>query len=410
MKKTLLLTAALSALLMAIPEAPAFAQTEAGGVNGGPANTRAARRAREQAKNAATNAPQKYPKATRVAPKQAGEPALKKQLDALFALQEEDNSEDKIIAKADEIIADGRANAFDKSSAAYLAGGAWQGKSDGDYSQAIKYYKQAVEFNGLHNNNHYQTMLQLAQLLNADEKHEEALVWIDRFLSETQSDDSTALAVKNQILMGLGKPELAIAFLEKQAAAKPDDKKLQMNLARAYQDADQDAKAIAILDRLHKAGLLTESADYEAAWRLMANTTDRQKDALALIDEGLAKGALQPSHDLYAFQGQTYYADEQTDKAIEAWTKAAPLAKDGQTYLYLAQALLDKDRFADAKAAAKTALDKGLKKPGLAWQLTSQAETELGNKAAATAAAREAAKYPETKKWGDATVRAAGGK
>jgi tetratricopeptide (TPR) repeat protein len=408
MKKTLLLTAALSALLMAVPEAPAYAQ--AGGVDGGPANTRAARRAREQAKNAATNAPQKYAKATRVAPKQVGEAALKKQLDALFALQEEDGSEDKIIAKADEIIADGRANAFDKSSAAYLAGGAWQNKSDGDYSQAIKYYKQAVEFNGLHNNTHYQTMLQLAQLLNADEKREDALVWIDRFLSETQSDDSTALGIKNQILMGMDKPELAIGFLEKQAAARPDDAKLQMTLARAYQEADQDDKAIALLERLRKEGKFTEAAHYEAAWRLLANSNDRQKDALAVIEEGQAKGLLQPGYEVYMYQARAAYDADNMDKAIELWTKAAPLGKDGAGYLALSQGLQDKERYADAKAAARTALDKGVKQPGVAWQTISLSESGLGNKAAALAAAREAAKYPETKKWADATLRNSGGK
>jgi tetratricopeptide (TPR) repeat protein len=408
MKKTLLLTTALVGLLMVVPEAPA--QTQTGGVDSGPANTRAARKAREQAKNAATNAPQKYPKATRVAPKQSGEPSLKKKMDALFALQEKEGSEDAIIAQADEIIADGRANAFDKSSAAYLAGSAWQSKETDNYTNAIKYYQQAVEFNGMHNNNHFQAMLQVAQMLNADEKQEEALKWVDRFLSETQSDDTTALSVKNQILMSMNKPELAIGFLEKQAAAKPDDTKLQMNLARAYQDAGQEEKAIALLERLRKEGKFTEAAHYEAAWRLLANANEREKDALAVIDEGLSKGILQPGYDVYIYQAQVAYADGNTDKAIAAWTQAAPMGKDGQAYLNLSQALQDKERFADAKAAAKSALDKGVKKPGVAWQVISISESESGNKAAALAAAREAAKYPETKKWADATIKASGGK
>jgi hypothetical protein len=407
MKKILFLTTALAAVLMMVPEAPAHAQ---GGVDTGPANTRAARKAREQAKNSATNAPQNYPKATRVAPKQSGEPALKKKADALFALQQKEGSEDQVIAQADEIIADGRANAFDKSSAAYLAGSAWLSKDTNSYGSAIGYYQKAVEFNGLHNNNHYQAMLQLAQMLNADEKQEDALKWIDRFLSETQSDDSTALGVKNQILMSMDKPELAIGFLEKQAAAKPDDTKLQMNLARAYQDAGQDDKAIALLERLRKEGKFTEAAHYEAAWRLLANSNDRDKDALAVIDEGLSKGVLQPGYDVYIYQAQVAYADGNTDKAIAAWTQAAPMGKDGQAYLNLSQALQDKERFADAKAAAKSALDKGVKKPGAAWQVISISESESGNKAAALAAAREAAKYPETKKWADATIKASGGK
>jgi tetratricopeptide (TPR) repeat protein len=406
MKKSLLLSAALAAVILPMPTANVFAQ----GVDTTAANTRAARKAREAAKNAATNAAPVWPNATREAPKQVGSPALKKQLDSLFALQEKNDSEDESIKLADAIIADGRANAFDKSSAAYIAGGAWQSKGANDYSSAVKYYQQAIEFNGLHNNMHYQAMLQVAQLLDADGHHDEALKTIDRFLAETKSDDSRALAVKNQILMGMDKPELAIGFLEQQTAAHPADKKLAMSLARAYQDARQEDKALAQLEKMHKAGMFTESTDYDVAWRLLANSNDGEKKALAMIDEGVAKGILQPSHDTYAYQAQTAYAAGDTDKAIAAWTKGAPLGKNGQSYLNLSQALVDKERFADAKAAARSALDKGVKKPGAAWQVIGQAEAGLGNKAGAMAAYREAVKYPESQKWAESELRRASGK
>lgn len=406
MKKSLLLSAALAAVILPFPTAKVFAQ----GVDTATPNTRAARKAQEKAKNAATNAAPVWPNATREAPKQAGAPALKKQLDALFALQSKNDVEDESIKLADEIINDGRANAFDKSSAAYIAGGAWQSKGADDYSNAVKYYQQAIEFNGLHNNMHYQAMFQVAQLLDADGKHEEALKAIDRFLAETKSDDSKALAVKNQILMGMDKPELAIGFLEQQTAAHPADKKLAMSLARAYQDAGQEDKALAQLEKMHKAGLFTEGNDYEIAWRLLANSNDGQKKALAMIDEGVAKGILEPNHDTYAYQAQTAYANGDTEKAIEAWTKGAPLGKDGQSYLNLSQALVDKERYTEAKAAAKSALDKGVRKPGAAWQVIGQAEAGLENKAGATTAYREAAKYPETKKWAESELRRASGK
>jgi tetratricopeptide (TPR) repeat protein len=406
MKKSLLLSAALAAVILPMPTASVFAQ----GVDTSAANTRAARKAREAAKNAATNAAPVWPNATREAPKQVGSPALKKQLDALFALQEKNDVEDQSIKLADEIIADGRANAFDKSSAAYIAGGAWQSKGADDYSEAVKYYQQAIEFNGLHNNMHYQAMFQVAQLLDADGHHDEALKTIDRFLAETKSDDPKALAVKNQILMGMDKPELAIGFLEQQTVAHPTDKKLAMSLARAYQDGGKEDKALAQLDKMHKAGMFTESADYDVAWRLLANSNDGEKKALAMIDEGVAKGILVPSHDTYAYQAQTAYAAGDTDKAIAAWTKGAPMGKNGQSYLNLSQALVDKERYADAKAAAKSALDMGVKKPGVAWQVIGQAEAGLGNKAAAVAAYREAAKFPETQKWAESELRRASGK
>lgn len=408
MKKSLLLSAVLAALLAPLPVETVSAQ--AGGVDAPQANTRAARKAREAQKSGASSVAQTYPKATRVAPKQAGEPKLSKQLGALFELQTKNDSEDQMIAKADEILADPRANAFDKSSAAYLAGGAWLSKETKDYSNTIKYYKQAVEFNGLHNNLHYQAILQTAQMLDADKKSDEALTYVDRFLTETQSEDERAIAIKNQILIGSGKPEQAIAVMEKMAAAKPADKKLQMNLASLYQEAGQEAKALAILDRMRKDGLFTESNDYDIAWRLLANSNDRQKDAVSVIEEGMQKGILTPGAEVYAYLAQTYYAEGETDKAIAAWTKGAPLSKNGVSFLNLAKAQQDKERYADAKASAQQALAKGVTKPGEAWQVIGMSEAGLGNKAGAVAAYREAAKYPETKKWAESELRQASGK
>jgi hypothetical protein len=57
-------------------------------------------------------------------------------MEELFKLQEEDGAEDKVIAKADQILANPKATAFDKSSAAYIAGAAWQGKETSGYANA----------------------------------------------------------------------------------------------------------------------------------------------------------------------------------------------------------------------------------------------------------------------------------
>ena len=409
MKSPLLLSAALLFLLPAAPVTQAWAQ-ETGGVDTRRANTRAAKRAADQKANAATNQAPLYPNATRVSPKQSGAKEIAKQMDALFKLQEGEGNESALIAKADAILADPRATPFDKSSAAYLAGGAWQGKENGPFPNTIKYYRMAIDANGLHNNNHFRVMLQLAQILDADGQHDEALKTIDRFQAETKSDDANAAAIRTQILLGMDRPKEAAASLEKMLAAKPNDKKIMMNLASLYMQSDQDAKAAAMFDKMRAAGLLTESKDYEVGYHLLANIDGRQKDALALIDEGLAKGVLKPSADMYAFQGQVYYAQDQTDKAIAAWSKGAPMSKDGEMFLNVAKLHAGEEHWAAAKAAAHSALDKGVKKPGGAWQVIGQSEKESGNKAGALAAYREAAKYPETRKWADASIKAAGAK
>jgi tetratricopeptide (TPR) repeat protein len=401
MKSSLLLSAALALSLPALPVATVGAQDY--GVQRPTGNTRGERRAAKQ-KSGAAEVPA-YPKATRESPKQSGDKGVSKQIDELIKLQSEENAEDKIIATADAILANPSASPFDKSTAAYLAGGAWQAKESNGYANAIKYYKLAIDNNGLSNNNHFRAMVQVAQMLDSDEKHAEALAMIDRFLTETQSEDVNPWMIKTQILLGMERPKEAAAALEKLLVLKPGDKKIMMNLASVYMQTEQDAKAGQMFDKMRAEGLLTESKDYEAGFRLLANLEGREKDALAFIDEGLKKGVLQPSYEMYAIQGRAAFEADDMKGAMAAWAKGAPLSKNGEMYLNLAQAQYDDNQLAAAKASAIAAREKGVKKVGIAWQTQARAEQGLGNKAAARAAMLEAAKYPESKKWAESALR-----
>jgi predicted Zn-dependent protease len=406
MKSTLLLSAALVLLLPALPVETAQAQA-AGGVERPKGNTRAERRAqkeREKGGTAAAEAPA-YPKATRAEPEQKGDKSLAKAIDDMVALQGEEGSEDKVIAQADAVLANPKATAWDKSTAAYLAGAAWQNKETEGYANAVRYYKTAIDANGLGNNNHFRAMVQVAQMLAADDKNAEALAMIDRFLTETQSDDANAWTIKAQILRAMERPKDAAVALEKLLAAKPNDKRLMLSLASAYMDAGDDAKAGQMFDKMRVAGLLTESKDYEAGFRLLANIEGRQKDALAFIDEGLKKGVLQPSYEMYLVQGRAAFDADDMKGAMAAYAKGAPMSKNGEMYLNLSQLQLDAGDYAAAKASALAAREKGVKRVGIAWQALARAENGLGNAAATKAALQEAAKYPESKKWAEAALR-----
>jgi len=441
MKKTLLLFAAFGLALSAMPVAVVHAQMD----KPDKPTTRAAKRA-EEAKKAAASGKQAplFPNATREEPKQTGSKALNKPLAELFKLQEE-SKDDEAIAKADAILANPQANPFDRSTAGYIAGYAWLAKETNDYVNACKYLAGAVNDGGLSNNTHFQMMLQLGQMLSNDDKHAEALTYIDRYLAETKSEDPKAYALKGNILyqmkrypdsvaavqkaialdpkpsdglirllvadyLEMDKPKDAAKVLEDLLTRTPNDKALMINLASVYQQSDDDAKAGQVFDRMRSAGLLTETRDYENAYRLLANIEGREADALALMEEGLKKGLLTPGYDIYAYQGQVYYNLDKNDKALEAWTKAAPLSRDGEMYLNVAKMQAGEEHWAMAKAAAQNALAKGVKKPGDAWMVVARSEFGQGNKPAVLAAYREAAKYPETKKTAEAALRQASGK
>ena len=336
-----------------------------------------------------------YPDATREQPTVKASAKAGKKLQKLIDVYNKDDFA-QTVTLAQELLAEPAANEYDKSLAAQLAAQAAYNQDDN--AAAKGYLQQALQFGGLDNNGHYQSMLMLAQLQLSDDELEPGLATLDRYLSETRSTRPEDLVIKGQALYQLerfkdaigplkqaidaspepkdnwvqllmatyaetGQNAEAIALAEKLAAKNPTDKKAQTNLATVYAQADQMDKAAAVLEKLRAAGLMTEEKDYRQLYLTYANMEGKEKDVIAVVNEGLQKGIVKPDYQTYLALAQAYYYSEQIPQAIEAWQKAAPLSKDGETYLNLARVLWQEGRIPEAKVAARAALDKGLKKP-----------------------------------------------
>ena len=160
-----------------------------------------------------------------------------------------------------------------------------------------------------------------------------------------------------------GQSQEAIALAEQLAAKAPDDKRAQLNLASVYMQADQMDKAAGVLEKLRAAGQMTEEREYRQLYTTYANMDGKEKETIAVINDGIQKGILKPDYQSYVALAQAYYYSDQIPQAIDAWKKGAPLSKDGETYLNLAKVLYQENRVPEAKEAAKAALAKGVKKP-----------------------------------------------
>lgn len=335
-----------------------------------------------------------YPQATRKQPEAKSSAKrtsdMKKMFDAF-------NAKDKatVLATADQLIADPDANAYEHAIAARLAGGILL---NADNAKAMSYLQKAVDYDGLNNNEHFESMHLLAQLQLQSRQYDQALKTIERFASETGSNKPEDLAIKGnalyqlkrypeaaevlqravdgseapspqvmQLLMAsyaeMGQPEKAAKLAEQISASAPSDPQAQLNLASTYMQSGQDEKAAQILEKLRSNGQLTEAKDYRNLFAIYSKMDGREKDVIAVVNEGLQKKILEPDYNSYIALAQAYWFDEQTASAIEAFKKAAPLAPDGEAYLNLARALSNEGRGAEAKAAAQQALAKGVQKP-----------------------------------------------
>lgn len=348
-------------------------------------------------------AEQKYPAATREEPGLRASARLGEKLQDLFSAYDAGDAA-KARELGDAIIANERANAYERGLAARIIGSMLIGTDD---ATAQSYLQQAVDANGLTNNEHFESMLVIAQLQMQDEKYRESLTTLDAFLagSGSQAPEHQVLRANAlyelerypeaiqvlkpivegsesprpdwvQLLMAAyseaGQPGEAAQMAERIAASTPDDKRAQLNLAATYIQSGQDDKARAVYEQLRASGQLSEDRDYRNMFALYLGTEGNEQKAIDVITEGLDKGVLKPDHQAYVALAQAYYFSDQPAKAIEAYQKAAPIAPDGESYLNLAKVLANEGRTDESKAAAQQALDKGVKNPDDARSLLSR--------------------------------------
>ncbi len=364
---SLALFAALSVMLAA----PVMAQQDYGvGAQSMRAKRDAARAKAGKQDQAAEIVPALYPGTTRAEPEAK---ATGKSLMALQALQEAYQKQDYTTAlvKA-EALAASDAGTYEKSFANQIAGSAAAELSDD--AKAAAYFQKAIAANGLDNNNHYTTMHNLVAVQFGLEQYAQALTTLDRFLAETRSDKAEDQALRAGILANLGRNDEAARIYAEQMAKHPNDPKIMMNAVAAYQQAKQFDKANALLADAQQKGLLTEPNQYRALYVGYINA-EKNAEALAVIDDGLAKGVIKPgpelAKDYMVLAQKAYYVGSDND-AIDLYKRAASMAVDGEAHLNLAKILADQGKTAEARAAAQQALDKGVKTPAEAKRILGQ--------------------------------------
>ena len=354
------------ALVLPIASAPSWAAGQESMTLQG--KREAARKARESKDKAENTAAAQYPQATREEPEAS---ASRRGLKALQELVETYNAGDtaKTAAAALAIATDADSNAYEKAFSYQIAATAVSGA--GDDAKGAEYFAKAIEANGLGNNDHYTAMLNLAVVQYGAGEFPQALATIDRFLAETKSQKPEALNLRGGALMGMERYADAAAVYAAQVAASPEDKVARMNAVAAYQQAGQDDKAVALLADAQAKGQLADANEYRALYVSYLNS-ERDKDALKVIDEGLAKGILKEGPELaraFMIIGQNAYYVEDEATALAMYTRAAPMADNGEAALNLAKLHSEAGNKAKAKAAAELALSKGVKDTAQAKRL-----------------------------------------
>ncbi|HJT97453.1 MAG TPA: tetratricopeptide repeat protein [Rhodanobacteraceae bacterium] len=383
----------------------------------------------------------KYPNATRKEPKLEMASGDQKDLNKAADLINE-NKNDEAEPLVQKVLSSEKASKYAQAFAHQLQAQIDWEKDKSD--EAIAEYRKAVEMDALPNDAHFQVMYQIAQLQVQDEKYADALTTLDAWEKGTASTTADELALKanayyrtdkfqeaidtmkkamsmtdkpndswTQILMAsyfeLNQFDQAAAVVQQQMQKNPTDKKLLNQLATIYIQADKPQQALDLMAKAKSQGLITTGDDYMQLAKLEA-AADKYKDASATLKEGLEKGALKPSFDVYKLQGDVCTQGEDDACAIDAYTKASPQAKDGNVDYQLGYLLFYSDKSKDAADALTRAIQKGgLRQEGEAYLLRGDAENDMNQTSAATADWQKASGFPSTKTMAEQRLRAAKG-
>jgi predicted Zn-dependent protease len=192
-------------------------------------------------------------------------------------------------ASADAILADRSISAYERAVANMVGGFAADRVDD---PVVIDYLTRAIEADALDNDDHFQSMLMLAQALSKTDPAK-ALAMLERFESQTRTRDPTVLLIKGNILNAMGRYPQSIVVIKQAIAgfgATDSDKKrgAELMLASMYISAGQTGEA----DKLIDAMLAARGKDSEGMALLVMAYLTNGKDpvrAIALGDRVLAK-------------------------------------------------------------------------------------------------------------------------
>jgi tetratricopeptide (TPR) repeat protein len=180
--------------------------------------------------------------------------------------------------------------------------------------------------------------------------------------------------------------------------------------------AQKYPEAIQLMEKARANGTLKSETDYvnlSKLYLIQAQSVDNSvPDATKsgqVLDEGMSKGIVKPSSDNYMLQGEAAELAGNNSKALDAYNKAMPTAKDGEAAVNAGRLLLEDNKYSQAKSLLQQGIDKGVKSKGTAYTLMAKAELGLKNKAGAIADMKLAAQQPDTAEKAQAWLKSNGG-
>ena len=302
-----------------------------------------------------------------------------------------------------------------------------------DFANAAIYFKKSIDEKALPLAPTLNSMYSLAQVLVAQEKFLDAIPYVQDYIFNREEPRPDAHFFLGQLYAQLERKQAAVTEVEKaiklaaepkeswyrlQAALyyelksfskaadalqilvrlNPEKKEYWKQLSSIYIAADKDDLALATLEVAYKKDFLDEEKDLLQLIRLSIFRGVPYK-AGVYLDQAFAEGKIEKTQKNFELLADAWIQAQELNRALDALSKAAPLAKDGAVYVRQGQLYLEKEDWDNSIKSLKAGISKGgLKKPGIAYVALGIAQFKKGYVQASIESFQEARRYPQQEK------------
>jgi len=306
-----------------------------------------------------------------------------------------------------------------------------------NYDSALANFEKAVRLDALPDLAHFSLMYQIAQLYYMQDRFDEALdklaLWMCRVpeqkitasayylkaaIHTSKSDWKNVVAAIDKAISMSDEPGEAwyqlklgghfeleqfpkvAQTLEIMIGHWPDKKSYWVQLSQVYYKLKMSDEALSVLSLAYRRGMLDMQTEIMYLSSLYSNN-DVPLKAAEVLQKGLEDGVVESSRQHWTMVADAWFVAGEMEKALAAYEKAGKVSADGEVDLRRAYILVDMERWSEASAAIKAALDKGglnQRKSGDAYVLQGMSEFNLGNYNKASTAWDRASKYPQAEK------------
>lgn len=157
----------------------------------------------------------------------------------------------------------------------------------------------------------------------------------------------------------------------------PSEKRYYTQLAGIYSELKKEKETLAMMELAYKAGFLEKSEELVQLAQLWMYHDNPVRGAV-LLEAEIQKGRIKQTKDNFELLANAWIGAREVPKSIQPLARAAELSDDGETYVRLAQAYLEKEDWKNAVEALERAVQKGkLKNAGQVYLLEGVAYVNL---------------------------------